>query len=470
MALPVILVDSSSGSDSQASGAGPSTALFGTTDASTDGTGLIVTLTAGTDLTSVAVDGSHVIFVNDATAGARNFGKITAKAGSGGATPTVTVSNAFGLSLTTKSWAIGGKRASIGSTTSRKLTENNSGSGDAMPGWVIELQSGHSETIAATFTFRRSGDATDGAVVLRGASGAATLPLITCSADVTAITLRANGIRLLDFELRNTAAGKTASIGIGNASGGECLARRIKISHATNYFRRGLADQGNGSIVAEECEIGYCSNVGIQSDSATPIPIVGNYIHDCGSHGILINTSGVGRLVAFNICESNGGDGLNYAGAGADDFPQGLQIFGNTFYNNTSDGIQIAGNNWRTLGLMQIRNNIFANNGAYGINLTTATAAHLAYRNAAITHNAFYLNSSGKYTPSGLTSDSEQTSDPQFTDAANGDFSLGTNLKGLGFPDPVGKYSPTRSYTDIGAAQRQEAGGASGVHYRTGGG
>lgn len=45
--------------------------------------------------------------------------------------------------------------------------------------------------------------------------------------------------------------------------------------------------------------------------------------------------------------------------------------------------------------------------------------------------------------------------DPQFTDAANGDFSIGPNLKGLGFPGAFPGISTT-GYMDIGAVQREE--------------
>lgn len=45
--------------------------------------------------------------------------------------------------------------------------------------------------------------------------------------------------------------------------------------------------------------------------------------------------------------------------------------------------------------------------------------------------------------------------DPQFTDAANDDFTIGTNLKGIGFPSSWEGLSIT-GYPDIGAVQRQE--------------
>ena len=167
MALPVILVNSATGSDSAASGAGPATALTGSS-ASTSGTGLVVTLDGSPNLSGVATDGSHVIYLNDSTANARNFGKITA---ADNTAKTVTVSDAFGLSLSGKSWAIGGVRASINANGSEKLwSTSGSTAGDVMPGWTVRMQSGHAES-GALITMRRGGNLTAGGYCSRGRIG-----------------------------------------------------------------------------------------------------------------------------------------------------------------------------------------------------------------------------------------------------------------------------------------------------------
>src|SRR5574343_1935860 len=115
-AYPVILVDSATGSDSAASGAGPATALTGT-GAGTDAGGTVVSLDGSPSLAGVNTDGSHVIYLVDSTAGHRNFAAINDK---NDTTKTVTVEQAFTGSLpATKSWAIGGKRASIGAASSK---------------------------------------------------------------------------------------------------------------------------------------------------------------------------------------------------------------------------------------------------------------------------------------------------------------------------------------------------------------
>lgn len=471
MALPVILIDSTTGSDTQASGAGPSTALFGTTDASTDGAGTTVTLTSGTVLTSVATDGSHVIFLNDSTAGARNFGKITATAGSGGATPTVTVANAFGLSLSGKSWAIGGKRATIAGTTSAKFYSNNSAAGDAQPGWTLEMQSGHSETIAATQTIRRAGDLTTGAFTIQGKSGAATRPLLTFSNNGNAFSTAANYVVYMDFELRNTNATKTASIGIQFGSlGGLARVQNVKISHATNNFWKGIAVYTNSPII--DCEIGYCANFGVDCPVAGAHLIINCWIHDCTSHGINTVSGSYGSSVYFcgNLLTANGGCGILHQDTGASSANyQPAYIYGNTCDSNTSDGIKItAGSTGRPFGGGVLSNNILSNNGGYGVNLSGSPADALLYAQGfSMRGNAFYNNVSGDTNPASLPLTnlaSTSGTNPAYTAGTTGgaDYSIGTALKGLGYPLggtlTIGTTSNTKSYVDPGVAQRQESG------------
>lgn len=461
MAYPVILVDSATGSDTQASGAGPTTALYGTTDASTDGAGTTVTLTSGTDLTNVATDGSHVIFLNDSTAGARNFGKITGKAGSGGATPTVTVANAFGLNLTTKSWAIGGKRASIGGTTSSKLFANGGANGDMLPGWTCELQSGHAETIS-NLNMYRAGDLTSGPITLRGAAGG-TRPVLSVSTDQSALVPRAAWWVFKFFELASTGA---KSSGAANCGGGgnNIVWDDIKIvTSGTNKWTTGFYSP-TGNMAWRNCEIANTAGAGIGvPPSVGQLRINACYIHHNGGAGIDL-TSGPPSVCGTEITDclivNNTGDGARWTASRGDPYSSGLLVVGNTFYNNGGDGLEILSAPGADMGVQsRIASNIFANNGGYGINWSHASSTATALEAAGphVVNNDFYANTSGKYNPSGLTiSEGERTVDPQFTNAAGGDFSIGTNLKALGFPTTTLLGSATRSYVDIGAAQRQE--------------
>jgi hypothetical protein len=462
VALPTIIVNSATGSDTAASGAGPGdgttsgSALTGSS-ASTSGTGLVVTLDGSPDLTPVATDGSHVIFLNDSTAGNRNFGKITAKDNVG---KTVTVADAFGLSLSGKAWAIGGKRASIGGTTSSKLFDNNSAAGDAMPGWTVKMESGHAETLSATLNTRRSGDTTSGPIVLCGASGAATPPILTFSNNGNALVVRANSVNLTDFELQNSNATKTSSVAItSTTSGGINRFSGLKISHSTNKFWQGILIGASGQVV-ENCETGYCANIGISLSNTTTGDVVNSWIHDCGSDGIQVSGgNGGARCFLWNIVEKNSGNGiqLNASAGGA----SASCVIGNTLYNNTSDGLLVTGNaNGQWLGI-KIINNISANNGGYGYNFSSISDAAIRACAVLLKNNDSYANTSGATNPGSITDwIGDPALNPQFVNTGADNFAIGTNLKALGYPTTaIGKNSGTTSYADIGVAQRQESGG-----------
>jgi hypothetical protein len=395
MALPVILVDSASGSDAAASGAGPSTALSGTANASTSGTGLVVTLPSGTVLTGVSTTGSDVIFINDATAGARNFGKITATSGSGGATPTVTVADAFGLSLSGKSWAIGGKRASIGSTTSGKLFSNNGGNGDWMPGWAVEMQSGHAETLAGTLDTRRAGDTTSGGMILRGVAGAATRPVLTFSGGGNLIVPRGIYQTFRGFDIKDT-SGHLGTCFVCTVSNYTTV-DDVRAEDATSYpsafanvgsvgmkFRRCRARTAGKAIVAtsapltiEGCDLHDCGNSAIDTTGADPLGIVveGNLIRACAGPGIVIDLGNGPSNRSIRVAR-NTVDGCTGA---------------------SSDGIQVKGTVSDVLGNVVIEDNLCTNNARYGINFATPTDGQLAAYAPPVRNNGTYNNTSGAY-------------------------------------------------------------------------
>ena len=106
-----------------------------------------------------------------------------------------------------------------------------------------------------------------------------------------------------------------------------------------------------------------------------------------------------------------------------------------------------------------IFNNILANNGAYGIKFPSGTAFNDLH-NPFCDYNAFYSNTSG--TMQNKTAGAHDvTSDPTFTAAGSADFSVGTNMKAVGYPSLITK-SGTTTYIDIGAAQRVEPTGGGG--------
>lgn len=459
MALPIILVDSATGSDSAASGAGPSIAITGSAGVSS---GTTVTLDGSPDLSGVATDGSAVIYFADTTAGNRNFSKITA-VDNGAKTVTVAVAFTAG----TKAWAIGGKRASIGSATSKKLFDNNGSAGDIAPGWVVEMQSGHTETIAATYDFRRAGSNTVGHIELRGAPGG-TRPIITFSNNGAAFVIRAEFMQFKFFEMRNSNATKNASVGISFGSLGQYESyfkvEDVKICHSTDKFWRGIYC-GPFTIQVELCEIGYTASYGIANvanDYCRGIHIRHNKVHHCGANGIHFDVAFYYNSSVYgNWSYANTGHGIFYDDTRPDG-TCGINIAHNTLDANTGDGIRINSAAECTVNLY-IQNNILSNNGGYGIKFQsgTFTAVYVLAMMPYMRGNCTYNNTSGACNLSGVLFNDAGT-DPTFAGASSQDFTIGTNLKGKGFPvagtHTIGGTAGTSSYVDPGAAQRQEQG------------
>ncbi len=444
MAFPTILVSSGTGSDTAASGAGPATALTGAAGI-TSGDGLTVTLDALTDTTNVATDGSHVIYFADATAGNRNFGKITGKAGSGGATPTVTVANAFGGTLT-KAWAIGGLRASIGSTTSRKLFDNNGGAGDLKAGWIVSMNSAHSEALTARIDFRAVGDTTSGPIILRGASAAATRPAVSNTAD---LVMRSQYWIFQDFNLG--AAGGSANGIISLAGAVRFMGLQVSGFSTTNITLNTSGAAGDNVLNSDI----FAGGIGIDISTCQDAQIIGNYIHSGTSHGVVGNTSLTGLNISKNIITDMGGDGIHLT-QGRSDAYAGVIIDSNTIAANAGDGIEYSGDS-DSLGALTITDNILSSNGGYGLKFTDSeTLANLQARGTVIIGNNTYSNTSGAYLPAGA-GQLDPGVNPSFVGGSN--FGVGPALAGLAWPTVVG-LSTTTNVAVPGAAQSAASGGS----------
>ena len=471
MALPVILINSATGSDTAASGAGPTTALSGSTGVASGST---ITMTANNpDLSGVATDGSAVFWFNDTTASRRNFSKITAVDNT---TKVVTVAVAF--TAGTQSWAIGGKRATLGGTSSARLINNTS---EIAAGWVIEMESGHSETITATLTATVSGDTTNGPIIVRGTSGAATMPILTFSNNGNAFSAATfNYWQFRDFEMRNSNATKTTSVAIKDGSLGTVV-QGMKISHSSNNFWRCVSYIGGGSLAVYDCELGYAATDCLFTSSTTPTgPIVvrNNWIHNSTTNGIRCNVSTTVELCAFifqgNLITSNTEDGINM-GALEADASRSAQFIGNTFHGNSGDGIELLGPSTDTnFAHLLIMNNIFTSNGGYGINWSGSgiNNAVLSCYGVQIRGNTHYNNTSG-FQSASITIDTDTTNvDPSYTNSGGNDYSVSTAVKAKAYPVGGSLYvgrSSTYSYVEPGTAQRQEpASGGSSSRYVSG--
>lgn len=161
------------------------------------------------------------------------------------------------------------------------------------------------------------------------------------------------------------------------------------------------------------------------------------YIHDNSSYGIFLVKN---STVNFCIFDSNTTAGLYINGS--------ISLLGyinlnNTFYNETT-GIRASGGN---LSQVVLANNTFSD-CTTGINCDTGSYT---------TKNCNFYNNTNDTTGTGTrNSIDDLTSDPGFTDAANGNFTVGTAMKAVGFPNGVWPDGTNQSYIDIGAIQRQE--------------
>lgn len=539
MAFPTILIDSATGSDSTASGAGPSTSHNGSTGRTRNSSGMLQFGLFGytTDISDVVISGSNVLYAAISTAGQRNFSAIIGRkntretgtdaaivsgttaltvgsttgwtngnvikitgAGAAGADLYTTVTILTGTTATTAdaagttvgpsaawenpkqvslassqgmntgttntAWAIGGKRASLGSSSSLKLIDNNSSSGDAMAGWIIEFQSGHTETATGRWQIRRSGDTTNGPIIVRGVAAAATRPILTNNQNDLFFILNGNYQQLNGFDCKNSNATKTASYAVlmGSTLVGQVV-RDLKVSDSSNKFWRGIYFGSSSRGLLYGCDIGNTASHGIfVQDTPRLGSIFANYIHSCTGTGIRADNVDFfyNLCLQYNVIAGCGSGGI-YLKSSNTDSNRSFSIIGNTIDSNTGDGLQVdfSGD---ALACSQVTNNIFSNNSGYGVNWSggSVTEIYLFAYGVVMLNNDFYNNTSGKYTPTGLDtagiSVNESTLDPTFTNAGAGDYSIGTNLKALGFPSSTLLGSTTRSYVDIGAAQRQEQG------------
>lgn len=244
------------------------------------------------------------------------------------------------------------------------------------------------------------------------------------SAAGTGITTNAN--LMIFLYLRVTAAGGSGFSG----SGSDNLYVQCRSDTGGS---RGWNTGGNPAKFIG-CEADGNTLYGYDGNSARTL-YVGCTAHDNSSAGFWVSDSSV---AVFCISETNADDGFATGGGG-------ISLVNCVSYGNTggsTDGVAVA-----TPSSSILNNNIFSTNGRYGANATDGDSMWFDY-------NDYFANSTAarNNVPIGPH---DTTADPQFTNAAGGNFSIGTNLKEAGYPG-VFPGATTTGYLDIGAAQRQE--------------
>lgn len=214
---------------------------------------------------------------------------------------------------------------------------------------------------------------------------------------------------------------------------------RCKIHHAAS----GISIAGGYSIVAN-CHVYDCTVYALETHDASPAFIYHNFFQH---RGVYLESSY--STLAFNLIKVDANQPGIYGYAGGDALIQ------NSIYTTggNATGIDLQGTT--------VQKNVLLNNivegfsGGIGINVASGV-------NLVLYGNNKVFNCGTPFSMSGdvlldVGNNTVLAASP-FTDPANDDFSVSTVLKAAGYPSSF-PGSNTQQYLDIGAAQRQEAGG-----------
>lgn len=434
MAFPIIYFDTGG----SALGSGSSDAAAPTHSSTINGvtvsvSGTTVTFSAPLDLSAVPTDGSATIFINDATNTNWKIFKITSV--NDGA-DTLVVDTAPTGTITVSTWGIGGQR----------IYASADHEGAQAPGWIFQFNNSPASKTTDFITQRVAGTAAAGLVTYRGKAG--TRPVLNVTNTTQCIQGAANihywSISNLEFD-QDGASGNV----VDAINGANTEITNIKVS------------DGGGIAInfTNNCVLSFSELTGVLGDGlnmSANANSFGNYIHDVGGDGIESTSTTPGLRVIASIIDTAAGRGIYCSGAIAANTVIGSVINGNSIYLCGDSGFEVADTDF---SLSVFSNNIFQDNGnaagEFNIEVLSSFWPH--------SYNLYYhQGGGGGANLSGLTANTtELTSDPLFVDAPNGDFRLNSTspAKATGFPGQF--LGGPLGYLDMGAVQRQEAGGAS---------
>lgn len=274
-----------------------------------------------------------------------------------------------------------------------------------------------------------------------------------------------------DLIFQNNGATGSASL-VATTTGGNAIAwfRRCVFAHSRGHGVE-LA-QGTGGM-ALECEAYDCNQSNTANLGGFLLSSIGSRVIRCVSHDHAAGVNAHGYIMGSNvtyliesIADTCGGTGVKHTTNGGSSLIQNCD-----FYNNTGDGYLIAPGGG--VELLYMENCNFVKNGGYGVNLVDSSI--LA---AMLVNNGFgagtQVNTSGQTNITTGTDLVEVLGSVTYAndvtpwvDPANGDFRITlAAAKGTGigtFTQTATSYAGTVAYSDIGAAQHQDAGGGGGL-------
>jgi len=332
-----ILFNTSEGSDSQSSGLGPSTAVYGS-GASTTGSSAVVT---GIDTTGVSA--GDLLWVESSSG--RQFSIIASVDSSS----QVTCDDTFANTESSRNWAIGGKRATWDNSNSVKIF-----TADAKSNWDIVTET--DQTITQQITL------CNGCVSIRGVTNGA-LPVIEQTSNNTLFHSSQSQtvvFHSLNFKYSHSTKDKLA---VAVSYGGAAFINVVANDPNKNWSTFAARVCCNPvSLQFHSCIIGNCVSNGVSAwqGSGSFFDSIfhdnggdGAYAVNCTSHGcIFVNNSSNGLYItgissmSNNMFISNGGYGLAYVlytqgGIGL--------CASNYFYNNTSGKTNNSAVGWDKL-------------------------------------------------------------------------------------------------------------------------
>jgi hypothetical protein len=432
MAFPTVKYDATNGSDTAASGAGPTTAVTGTNAYSGDGAGggtqtEINVSGDSPDLSGIATDGSAVLWLNTSS-GDRHLFKIT---GVNDGTDIITIEAAPDNGISSGaavSWAVGGER---------KTLENDSSNGDYndwQAGWTIELQ-GDGSNYDVTSNINLSGDITDGFLTIRSENPGTVQPVLRTTSGSTNAFEFGEYTKIDGLKIVNTQSPHYVVLVTLN---GYTRLSRCEVDGAS-----GAVQVESGGPVIEDCRIStsdgsssavYFNHRGVALIARTVIP-------DTAGTGISLASAYAhrGSAVFIEDCVIYGSGGVGIHGSSwfttessSLDHNQ-LVIHNCTLYDCGSDGIALNGSNFGQHSVI-IKNNVIAGCAAYGLNVS-ATVEPLVTAD----YNHYHNNTSGNYNSSRGQGDNDTTGDPLFTSTTGGseDFTPGSGSPLIDAGTPV---------------------------------
>lgn len=406
-------------------GAGTGVAVSGTT----------VTFPAGTVLTGITTTAGltqDAIYIADATNSNQKIFKISAVAGSGGATPTCTVTVAPTGTIATSAWAVGG----------RHVLTNASIEGAVTAGDVVQLNDSPASVAGIAWTFRNSGDSTNGFVKLIGKSGVRPVLSNTTTASTISSAASYSWIENLEISQGGVSGNGIALSGVGSVT------YNVKVSLAGGTCIS-LSTTGGHRVIG--CNLTGAGANGLASSQA--VIAIGNYIHGIAGTGVLLTSSAPAGALLNNIISGCGDRGVYFNASIAANTTTPFTLFGNTIYGNGNSGIEVSDPDLA----VTIMNNILMNNGdaagEYNVEWVAGTAELISFHG----YNDFSKSNNNLFglTVNAQVANSEITSDPLLNDPADGDFrpTFSSPAIGSGTPQQFLGAVGSISYTDMGALQ-----------------